>query len=239
MASIPDVMRVECREVTSFDGGFLVGVQCVPRPGEGYITYYLFDTLDNLNASYQGNVDFFGSDADGSDCQIQPSEGPYTVDGAPAGRFMCNEYDTGLIGYWTHDALLIEASIVLYEGTYSDLYGIWQIAGPISTESPEATPVAATWTTSASTFRGQNDQQFEFVCPSGGQPGTVWGTDVYTDDSSVCTAAVHAGLIDLASGGTVTIVMLPGRDAYSPTDRNGISSQSWGTWSSSFSFVTP
>ena len=238
MASIPDVMSIDCHEVTSFDGGFIVGVSCVPRPGEGYITYYLFDTVENLNASYEANAAFFGSDADGTSCQVEASEGPYTIDDTPAGSLMCNEYETGLIAYWTHDALLIEASIVLFEGTYDELYSIWQIAGPNPAESPAATPVAAAWSTNAAGFRGQLDQEFVFQCPSGGQAGTVWGTDIYTDDSSVCTAAVHAGLIDLASGGDVTIVMLPGRDSYAPSTRNGITSVSWGSWGSSFSFVT-
>jgi hypothetical protein len=68
---------------------------------------------------------------------------------------------------------------------------------------------------------------------------TVWGTDTYTDDSSVCTAAVHAGLITLASGGPVTFEMRPGLDSYEASTRNGIASRSWGVWSSSFVFVTP
>ncbi|HYI21407.1 MAG TPA: LCCL domain-containing protein, partial [Candidatus Limnocylindrales bacterium] len=94
-------------------------------------------------------------------------------------------------------------------------------------------------TTNAASFRGLLDQEFDFICPPGGQAGIVWGTDVYTDDSSVCTAAVHAGLIDLASGGNVRIVMLAGRDSYEPSTSNGITSLTWGNWGSSFSFVTP
>ncbi|MDQ2975462.1 MAG: pyridoxine 5'-phosphate synthase [Acidobacteriota bacterium] len=43
--------------------------------------------------------------------------------------------------------------------------------------------------------RGQNGRQFIYVCPANGVPRVIYGTDIYTDDSSVCTAAVHAGLI--------------------------------------------
>ena len=60
--------------------------------------------------------------------------------------------------------------------------------------------------------------------------GTVWGTDVYTHDSSVCTAAVHVGRITLASGGTVTIEMRPGQASYLGSTRNGITSNSYGAW---------
>jgi hypothetical protein len=81
--------------------------------------------------------------------------------------------------------------------------------------------------------------QFDYDCPPAGVADTIWGTDVYTDDSSVCTAAVHSGLITLAEGGAVTIEMRPGRDSYAPSTRNGIESLAWGQWSSSFRFVEP
>ena len=38
-----------------------------------------------------------------------------------------------------------------------------------------------------------------------GSAGPVYGTDIYSDDSSICTAAVHAGRVDFAEGGLVTI----------------------------------
>ncbi len=235
-----------CYPVTSFDGGFLAGVQCRPATVDGYLTYYLFDTLDNLNASYQSNVDFFGEEATGTTCQSEAAEGPYTIDGTPAGRVMCAPYDTGnpdgslgMINFWTHDEYLIESTIVLNSGTFADLYAQWQTAGPNPATTGEPTAAPADWSTSASTYRGRNGEQFDFICPAGGEAGTVWGTDTYTDDSSVCTAAVHAGLITLAEGGTVTFEMRPGLDSYTASTRNGIESRSWGTWSSSFVFVTP
>jgi len=64
--------------------------------------------------------------------------------------------------------------------------------------------------------------------------GAVWGTDVYTDDSSVCTSAVHAGLITLASGGSVTIEMRPGQTSYEGSTRNGIISSPYGSWGGSY-----
>ena len=66
----------------------------------------------------------------------------------------------------------------------------------------------------------------------------IWGTDTYTDDSSVCTAAVHSGAISLAAGGTVTIEIRPGLDAYRSSTRNGITSVPYGSWHGSFVFVT-
>ncbi|HQK89501.1 MAG TPA: hypothetical protein PLU25_17900, partial [Acidobacteriota bacterium] len=45
--------------------------------------------------------------------------------------------------------------------------------------------VQGDWTTSATRLRGKNGQRFTFVFPAGGTLGSVWGTDLYTDDSSI------------------------------------------------------
>jgi hypothetical protein len=65
--------------------------------------------------------------------------------------------------------------------------------------------------------------------------GSVWGSDVYTDDSVICRAAVHAGVIG-PSGGTVTLRMLPGMQSYTGSERNGVTSSGYGAWSSSYRF---
>lgn len=65
--------------------------------------------------------------------------------------------------------------------------------------------------------------------------GPVWGTDVYTDDSSVCHAAVHAGIIGF-DGGVVTVVALPGRASYAASERNGVASSPWAGWGRSITF---
>lgn len=79
----------------------------------------------------------------------------------------------------------------------------------------------------------------DYECPPGGTSTTIWGTDIYTDDSSVCTAAVHAGLITLVAGGSVTIQIGPGQAEYVGSSRNGIVSSSWPAWPSSYVFVVP
>jgi hypothetical protein len=76
-----------------------------------------------------------------------------------------------------------------------------------------------------------------YRCPANGTAGSVYGTGFYTDDSSVCSAAVHKGLITLASGGNVTIKISAGRPNYVGSTRNGITSSTYGAWSGSYSFV--
>lgn len=99
-------------------------------------------------------------------------------------------------------------------------------------------PGGSGWTATAAARRGKNGQRFSFTCPPGGSPAHVWGTDTYTDDSSVCTAAVQAGLVTLASGGTVTIEIRPGASSYTGSSRHGITSESYGSWKGSYAFVT-
>lgn len=93
-----------------------------------------------------------------------------------------------------------------------------------------------TWSRNATDLRGRNEEVFEFVCPPRGDQGvgTVWGTDIYTDDSSICRAAVHVGVITEAAGGVVRIEILPGRDGYPASERNGVQTNGWGSWSGSY-----
>ena len=93
------------------------------------------------------------------------------------------------------------------------------------------------WQAAPSEFRGQNGARAAYSCPAGGNPGSVWGTDVYTDDSSACAAAVHVGAITVADGGDVIVEILPGQDAYEGSTRNGIESLDYGEWTGSFSVV--
>jgi hypothetical protein len=93
-----------------------------------------------------------------------------------------------------------------------------------------------TWTRTASDYAGEDGKQITVRCAAGGPLASVWGTGTYTSDSSICTAAVHAGLITLDDGGSVTIEMAPGADSYSSTDANGVTSSSYGSFGSSFTF---
>lgn len=68
------------------------------------------------------------------------------------------------------------------------------------------------------------------------QEGYVWGSDFYTDDSHLCRAAVHVGVIP-ASGGVVTVLREPGRAIYPGSYRNGIQSTDYGAHSDSMRFV--
>lgn len=68
--------------------------------------------------------------------------------------------------------------------------------------------------------------------------GPVWGTNPYTDDSAVCNAAIHAGVIG-AGGGVVHLSPAPGQSSYRGSTRNGFSSSDYGSWPRSFRVTAP
>lgn len=70
-------------------------------------------------------------------------------------------------------------------------------------------------------------------CTSPG--GTVWGTNVYTSDSSKCRAGLHSGMLSL-NGGIAYIENLPGQSSYQGTTQNGETTNSYGSWGGSYQF---
>ncbi len=95
----------------------------------------------------------------------------------------------------------------------------------------------ASWEANALDYRGRIGVLVDFECAPGGFPQPVWGVDIYTDDSSVCTAAVHAGEITLEAGGLAWIRIAPGQLSYDGSERNGILTESYPAWDGSFTVV--
>jgi hypothetical protein len=93
------------------------------------------------------------------------------------------------------------------------------------------------WTSSATEYDGLTDKTIAYNCPANGTIGTVWGSEPYTTDSSVCTAAVHAGRISLADGGWVVIQIREGDQSYEGTTQYGIVTTAYGPYAWAFSFA--
>ncbi|MEI6262446.1 MAG: LCCL domain-containing protein [Deltaproteobacteria bacterium] len=68
--------------------------------------------------------------------------------------------------------------------------------------------------------------------------GSIWGTDTYTSDSLLALAAVHAKALSAAGiHGDVSVTLSAGRDSYIGSTQNGVSSSSWGSYGSSYTFA--
>lgn len=73
---------------------------------------------------------------------------------------------------------------------------------------------------------------------TGGTFGHVYGTDIYTIDSPLSAAAVHAGILQAGETAEVTFRILPGQAQYEGTDRHGVRSFTWPQYDASYEFVT-
>ena len=125
-------------------------------------------------------------------------------------------------------------------GVTTSPYGPYQHSFVFKTPNTEAVVREAEdqtlvmWNTSASMVPFEAGKTYKFKCPPGGKESAVWGTDIYTLDSSICNAAVHARKLTSESGGSVTIELRPGESAYKGSTRNGIKTNDYGEYGSSF-----
>ena len=78
-------------------------------------------------------------------------------------------------------------------------------------------------------------ESYACECPAGAPQGSIWGTGVYTSDSDICTAALHAGVIG-TSGGAILALEQSGQESYPASTANGVESRAWGAYGSSFIF---
>lgn len=73
------------------------------------------------------------------------------------------------------------------------------------------------------------------TCAAGFYQGAVWGSDPYTADSYLCAAALHAGIFG-PDGGALEAVSVTGLERFSGSLNNGVTSSSWGSYSSAITF---
>jgi hypothetical protein len=86
-------------------------------------------------------------------------------------------------------------------------------------------------------FRNNNGTTYS-IKVTGTAEGSVWGgaDGIYTDDSRLGKAAVHAGLLNIGQEGVVVVRILPGQPAYTASANNGITTAGYGAYSGSFKF---
>ena len=70
---------------------------------------------------------------------------------------------------------------------------------------------------------------------TGATDGAVWGTDYYTADSHLATAAVHAGVLREGEDGVVRVSAVDTSNIrFVGTDRHGVRSMAFPTWPKGF-----
>lgn len=69
---------------------------------------------------------------------------------------------------------------------------------------------------------------------TGDAAGSVWGTDVYTGDSGIATAAVHAGVVKAGESAVVKVTVEKPLMQYQGSVRNGVTSRDYGTYGTAY-----
>ena len=108
-------------------------------------------------------------------------------------------------------------------------------AGPLVAQQPS---LGVTSGLTAAAFRYQIGRRVTYACPASSTSTevAVWGTDVYSFDSAVCLAAIHAGVLGPQQAGAVTFTMGPGAESFTGSARNGVTSADYTGYDSGFSF---
>jgi hypothetical protein len=86
------------------------------------------------------------------------------------------------------------------------------------------------------TLTGYNNmlgQTFHFKV-TGATTAVIWGTDVYTTDSQLATAAVHAGLLRPGQTGVVKVTIVATPLAFQGSTRNGVTSHPFGMYPAAY-----
>ena len=68
---------------------------------------------------------------------------------------------------------------------------------------------------------------YDFYCQTAEEDlihAPIWGTNVYTSNSGICSTAVHSGMIT-EEGGIVTIEILEGQEFYTGSKKNKVESE--------------
>jgi hypothetical protein len=64
--------------------------------------------------------------------------------------------------------------------------------------------------------------------------GQLWGTDLYTGDSSLAVAAVHAGLVKPGQSAVVRVTVVAPPAQFTGSVRNGVTSHDFGRFGSAY-----
>ena len=63
---------------------------------------------------------------------------------------------------------------------------------------------------------------------TGTTEGQIWGTDVYTRDSTLGAAAVHMGLLKPGESAVLRMTVCPAQESYPGSTRNGVTTSDYG-----------
>lgn len=98
----------------------------------------------------------------------------------------------------------------------------------------EATDLSKLEAAPANLYDKANQIGKTFTFKVTGAAGSVYGTDVYTLDSSLAAAAVHAGVVKMGATGVLRVKIVESPETFVSSTRNGMTSSAWGRYSAAY-----
>ena len=135
------------------------------------------------------------------------------------------------------ESLEVETALLGRQQLRLDLLRRLLAAGEVEEDVDEVLPDPGTLVQ----YKDQVGKTFRFrvsAPPPGGQGGGVWGSDIYTFDSNLAMAAVHAGVLAQGQTKAIGVTMVGPQNAFAGSTRNGLTSGAWGAYPSAFTFST-
>ena len=114
---------------------------------------------------------------------------------------------------------------------------------PVAAQNNEFVPEIG-WASRLSSMGLDNDdnlgKEYKFECQAAPEDlihAPIWGTNVYTVNSGLCTTAVHSGFISPEKGGEITVQLLEGKDFYTGSQKNDVISKDHRSTDIGYTFV--
>jgi hypothetical protein len=132
LSHVPVTYRDACQPAESDPtNGLLDTVSCSPAGEAETAVYFLYDSVETLEAAFEGLLAARGAITDGTDCSIGPALVDYTIGGQTAGKLACFVQDDVAAALWTDRRLRVLAFGVKSEQDFAGLYEWWLEAGPV------------------------------------------------------------------------------------------------------------
>jgi hypothetical protein len=97
----------------------------------------------------------------------------------------------------------------------------------LPTPTPTITPAPTPFATPSLTAPGNEPGKTHSFKLRGSSRGNLYGTNVYTIDTNLAAAAVHAGVLKDGEEGMVKVTMLPPAGDHKASTQNGVTSSAW------------
>ncbi|HZN33356.1 MAG TPA: LCCL domain-containing protein [Pirellulaceae bacterium] len=86
-------------------------------------------------------------------------------------------------------------------------------------------------------YQSKIGQTFAFRVTGAVAGGSIWGTDVYTTDSMLAMAAVHAGVLKAGETGVVRLKIIASPPSFAGSFRNGVRTSPYGVYGGAYQIL--